>query len=107
MPQTLRSGISDVVNDLNKARGAVSDPFVQVKIQKVLRQLFIVWEFTIIEQMDRTSDDYKDAIEKIKAAKVDAKAAVKDIERVEEAIKSAIKAAKAIDKIIDIALKII
>lgn len=104
---TIRSGIGDIVNDLNKAQRTITDPFVQIEIQKVIEQLFVLWRLTIIEEMEKTSQDYKTALEKIKVAKADAKAAVKKMEKVKDAIKSANAVAKAVDKIIKVAIKLI
>lgn len=104
---TIRSGISDIVNDLNKARNNCTDPYVQVELQKVIKVLFVLWELTIYEQMDKRADEYKQALEKIKIAKQDAKQAVKDMQEVVKAIKSATAVAKAVDKIIGTAIKLV
>lgn len=104
---SIRVGISDIVNELNVARMRTRDPQEALEIQRIIRILFILWEYVIYEQMNKQSADYKSAISKLTAARKAAEGAVVDMQKTAAAIKKATEAAKAIDKIVKLAIKVI
>jgi len=99
---TLRAGISDVVNTLNKLMGNSTDPDEQEQIQKVLRVLFMLWEEVIRQEIDSSTAKYKAALDALSKAEKTAQDAIKDINKVADAIETAVKAAKAVDKIVKV-----
>ena len=107
MANTIRSGISDLANVLNKVRNNTTVAQEQSDLQSVLDVLFAQWPKVIYAQMDSTCDDYKAAIASLTDAQKSANAALKDIGKVASAIKMAGTAAKAIDKILNAASKVV
>jgi hypothetical protein len=106
MATTIRSGISDVVNVLNKVRNNTTVAQDQIDLQKIINALMILWQQVIFDQLDKTTDDYKAAISSLNDAEKSAKAALKDLEQVADAIKVAVTAAKAVDKVVNFAIKL-
>ncbi len=104
---TLRSGISDLVNDLQKIALDSDDPEVQTRIQYQVRALMLLWQEVIFESLNSTSADYKAAIKSVNQAKVDAAAAVRDIQQIAAAIDKAAKAIKKIDKLLGFTAKLV
>ena len=107
MAMTIRSGISDLVNVLNKVRNNTTVAQHQIDLQKIINALFILWQQVIYDQLDKTADDYKAAIKSLNDAEKIAKAALKDLGRVADAIKAATAAAKAVDKVVSFAIKLL
>jgi septal ring factor EnvC (AmiA/AmiB activator) len=107
MATTIRSGISDVVNVLNKVRNNTTVAQEQIDLQKLINVLFILWQQVIFDQLDRTDADYKAAIKSLNDAEKSAKAALKDLKQVAEAIKAATAAVKAVDKVVNFAIKLL
>jgi chromosome segregation ATPase len=107
MATTIRNGVSDLVNALNKVRNLETDPYKQLEMQKVLKVLFVLWEQVIYDKLDNTTKDYQDAVTALNDGEKAAKDAEADLKKVTKAIKAATKAAKAVDKIINLAIKII
>lgn len=106
MATTIRSGISDVVNELNKVRNNTTVAQQQIDLQKIINILMILWQQVIYDQLDKTNEDYKSAIKSLNDAEKVAKSAIKDLNKVTDAIEMATKAAKAIDKVIQFAIKL-
>jgi hypothetical protein len=107
MATTIRSGISDLVNVLNKVRNNTTVAQEQIDLQKLINALFILWQQVILDQLDKTTLDYKAAIQSLGEAENVAKAAFKDLNKVAEAIKIATAAAKAVDKVVNFAIKLL
>lgn len=102
MKTTLRGGLSDLVNELNKLRNNIGDSDQQDSIQKILRILFMLWEEVIYQQIDSNTSAYETALSSLGDAEKAAKYAIEDIGKVADAINSAAKAAKAVDKVVNI-----
>lgn len=107
MATTIRSGISDLVNVLNKVRNNTTVAQEQIDLQKLINVLFILWQQVIFDQLDKKTQDYKDAISSLNDAEKEAKAALKDLGKVANAIKTATSAAKAVDKVVKFAIKLL
>jgi hypothetical protein len=107
MATTIRSGISDLVNVLNKVRNNTTVAQEQIDLQKIINALFILWQQVIFDQLDKTNADYKAAIKSLNAAEKFAKGALKDLDKVAGAIKLATAAAKAVDKVVNFAVKLL
>ena len=107
MATTIRSGISDVVNVLNKVRNNTTVAQDQIDLQKIINALMILWQQVIFDQLDKTTEDYKAAIASLNDSEKSAKEALKDLQQVAGAIKDAVAAAKAVDKVINFAIKLL
>ena len=107
MATTIRSGISDLVNVLNKVRNNTTVAQEQIDLQKIINALFILWQQVIFDQLDKTAADYKAAIKSLNDAEKIAKGALKDLDKVADAIKTATAAAKAVDKVVNFAIKLL
>lgn len=107
MATTIRSGISDLVNTLNKVRNNTTVAQHQIDLQKLISALFILWQQVIYDQLDNKTDAYKAAIVSLNDAEISAKAALKDLAKVADAIKTATEAVKAIDKVVNFAIKLL
>jgi len=107
MATTIRSGISNVVNVLNKVRNNTTVAQEQINLQKLINAFFILWQQVIFDQLDKKTQDYKDAIRSLNEAEKEAKAALKDLDKVANAIKTATSSAKAVDKVIKFAIKLL
>ncbi|MDR4458911.1 MAG: hypothetical protein MRJ67_00060 [Nitrospirales bacterium] len=107
MATTIRTGISDLVNVLNKVRNNTTVAQDQMDLQKIINALFILWQQVIFDQLDKKEADYKAAIKSLNDAEKVAKAALKDLNQVVDAIKTATAAAKAIDKVVNFAVKLL
>lgn len=107
MATTIRSGISDLVNVLNKVRNNTTVAQEQIDLQKIINVHFILWQQVIFDQLDKTAADYKAAIRSLNDAEKIAKTALKDLGKVADAIKTATAAAKAVDKVVNFAVKLL
>jgi hypothetical protein len=106
MAATIRGGISDTVNTLNKLRNNTTIPEEQIKLQKLIDLYFFLWGQVIYDQIDSSTPIYKQAIKTLKEAEKAAADALAGIEQVSEVIKIAAKAAQVIGSIIGIAVGI-
>jgi hypothetical protein len=106
MASTIRGGISDTVNKLNKLRNNTIVPEEQIRLQKIINIYFFLWQQVIYDQLDSSSQAYKDAIKALKIAEKTADDALAGIKSVAEAIDSAAKAAQIIGSIIGIVIDI-
>lgn len=106
MASTIRAGISDTVNQLNKLRNNTIIPEEQIQIQKIINIYFFLWQQVIYDQLDSSTQAYKDAIKALKAAEKTADDALAGIKSVVEAIDSAAKAAQIIGSIIGVVIDI-
>jgi hypothetical protein len=100
VPANLRGGLSDLINTLNKVRNNSGDPDLQLKIQKLLRVLYAIWEEVIAQTIDATTPAYRQALTAIGRAETSAKRALADLRKTAAAIRSAVRAAKAVDRVI-------
>lgn len=101
---TLRSGISDTLNELNKLLLKALDPDEEARIRKLRRTYFTLLEEVINQEIDNRTPDFKDAIEALSIAEQFIVKSKSDIEEVAEAINKAVIAAKAVDKIVKIGI---
>lgn len=101
---TLRTGLSDAVNELNKLLRATQDSDVEARIRRLRRIYFALWEEVIRQDIDSQTYEFKDAIEQLAAAREAASEAKKDAEKVAKAINSAVSAAKAVDKVVKLGI---
>lgn len=99
---TLRSGISDTVNEINKLLLKTLDPAEEARLRRLRRIYFTLWEETIRQEIDNRTPDFKDAIEALTIAEKFLEKSRSDIEEVADAINKAVIAAKAVDKIVKI-----
>ena len=104
---TLRSGISDAVNELNKMLRDTRDPDLEARIRRLRRIYFALWEEVIRQDIDNRTHEFKDAIEQLAAAQKAASEARNDAERVAKAINAAVSAAKAVDKVVKLGIDLI
>ena len=104
---TLRSGISDLVNDLVKIGNNTTNADQQTALLKITNALIILWQQVIFDQLNAQTNDYKAAVASLDDAKAAAAAAKKDLDGVAQVIKEATTAAKAIDKVINFAVKLL
>ncbi len=107
MATTIRSGISDLVNVLNKVRNNTTVAQEQIDLQKIIAVLFVLWQQVIYDTLDKNDADYKAAIKSLGDAEKVAKTALNDLDQVGAAIKSATTAAKAVDKVVNLAIKLL
>jgi hypothetical protein len=99
--ETLREGISDTVNELNKLLRSATDPAQESRLRQLRRIYYLLWEEVIATEIDRTTTDYQEALTSLKQAHRTIEAARRDIARIAEAIDTAVAAAKAVNKIVD------
>src|SRR5438105_1847913 len=107
MADTIRSGISDLVNVLNKVRNNTTVAQQQIDLQKIIGVFFVLWQQVIYDTLDTKNTDYKAAITSLGDAEKSATTALSDLRKVEEAIKAATAAAKAVDKVVNLAIKLL
>ncbi len=107
MADTIRSGISDLVNVLNKVRNNTTVAQQQIDLQKIIGVLFVLWQQVIYDTLDKKDADYKAAIKSLGDAEKVATTAQSDLKKVEDAIRAATAAAKAVDKVVNLAIKLL
>jgi hypothetical protein len=107
MATTLRSGISDAVNELNKLLLNTRDPEAEAQLRKLRRIFFALWEEVIRQIIDNQTYEYKEALEALSIAENYLKKARSDIEEIADAINKAVLAAKAVDKIVNLGIKLL
>lgn len=100
MASTIRGGMSDTVNKLNKLRNNTIIPEEQIRLQKIINVYFFLWQQVIYDQLDSSTQEYKDAIKALKAAEKTVDDALAGIKSVAEVIESAAEAAQIIGRII-------
>lgn len=105
--ETLRSGISDTVNDLNKLLRNTTDTDSEAKLRKLRRIYFALWEEVIKQEIDNRTHEFKDAIESLKVADNTIEEALKDIAKTAESINKAVTAAKAVDKVVKLGIDLL
>jgi len=101
---TLRSGISDTVNELNKLLIKTRDSEEEAKIRKLRRIYFALWEEVIKQDIDKRTMEFKDATEALLIAEQYIEKAKSNIGEIADAINKAVVAAKAIDKIVKLGI---
>lgn len=104
---TLRSGISDTVNVLNKLLLNTLDPEEEARIRKLRRIYFSLWEEVIKQDINNKTSEFKDAVEALSIAEQYLEKAKTDIEEVAESINKAVLAAKAVDKVIKLGIDLL
>jgi hypothetical protein len=105
MPATLRGGLSDLINTLNKLRNNTNDPEVADEIQKKLQILFALFEEVIRQEINSETVAFAKATAALADAERAAKEALEDLGKTAKAIRKAVKAAKAVDKIVQLIAK--
>lgn len=105
--ETLRVGISDTVNDLNKLLRRTTDTELEARLRKLRRIFFALWEEVIKQEIDNRTHEFKDAIESLTAAKTTAEEAIKDIAKTADAINKAVAAAKTVDKVVKLGIDLL
>lgn len=99
--ETLRKGISDTVNELNKLIRLAEDPVQETRLRQLRRIYYLLWEEVIRKEIDRNTADYQAALTSLQQAHATIEAAKRDIAKIAEAIDTAVAAAKAVNKIVD------
>lgn len=102
--ETIRSNLSDTLNELNKLLLRTKDPEQRRLIRKLRRILFMLFEEVIKQEIKTNTIEFEEAIDSLKIAKESAEKAKKDIDKIAEAINKATAAAKAVDKIVKIGI---
>jgi hypothetical protein len=106
MNDTLRSNLSDAVNEINKLIATTTDPD-QLRQLHCLREFFFdLWEAVIKQDIDNTTQLYLTSITLLQQSEAAAKAAQADMAKVADAINKAVAAAKAVDKVVQLGLNI-
>lgn len=99
--ETLREGISDTVNELNKLIRLAVDPVQETRLRQLRRIYYLLWEEVIRKEIDRNTADYQAALTSLQQAHETIETAKRDIAKIAEAIDTAVAAAKAVNKIVD------
>jgi hypothetical protein len=99
---TLREGLSDTVNELNKLLLVTQDPVEETRIRQLRRIYFNLWEEVILKEIDRHTAAYKEALGCLDQAHQTIETAKRDIAQVAAAIELAATAAKAVDRIVNL-----
>lgn len=107
MATTLRSGISDTVNVLNKLLLKTLDPQEEAIIRKLRRIYFALWEEVIKQEINNKTPAFKDAVEALTIAEQYLEKAQSDIEEIADAINKAVLAAKAVDNIVKLGINLL
>jgi hypothetical protein len=101
---TLRGTLGDAINELNKLLLKTSDPEEEKKIRQLRRIYFTLFEEVIMQEINRGTQEFKEAIDSLEIARKEAVEAKKDIAKIAEAINKAIAAAKAVDRIVNVGI---
>lgn len=104
MPATLRSSLSDTVNELNKLLLLTTDPDEEKKLRRLRRDYYSRWEEVIEASLDSTTEEFRAALSELKKAKQAVEEAKENVAKVASAIERLVKAAKAVDKVLGIVL---
>jgi hypothetical protein len=107
MATTLRNGISDTVNILNKLLLQTLTPDEEVQLRKLRRIYFALWEEVIEQEIDNQTHEFNDAINSLSSAEQVLESARSDITKVAEAINQATIAAQAVDGIVKLGFDLI
>jgi len=105
--ETLRSGISDTVNELNKLLRKTTDPEFETRLRKLRRIFFALWEEVIKQEIDNRTYEFKEAIEALTASEAAIEEAMKDIAKIADAINKAVAATKAVDKVVKLGIDLL
>ena len=102
---TLRGTISDAVNNLNKLLLQTLDDSQEKSIRSLRDIYFQLWQEVILQELDNSTQEFRSAIEALKAAMQISADAQKDLKKITKVIELANSAAKAVDKIVKIGIK--
>ena len=102
--ETIRSSLSDALNELNKLLLKTKDPDQRKLIRKLRRIYFMLFEEVIKQEIKSNTIEFEEAIDSLQTAKEAAEKAKKDIDKIADAINKATAAAKAIDKIVKVGI---
>ena len=105
--KTLRSGISDLVNDLQKALMSTTDVELQEKIHNQVRALMLLWQEVIFAKLDKTTAEYKSTIKALDESKADAALAAQNIQSISAALEKAAKVIRKLDKLLGFTAKLV
>ncbi len=103
---TLRGSIADAINEVNKLLLKTSDPEEQRKIRKLRKIYVALFEEVIKQEIERGTQEFKEAIDALEIARKEAVEAKKDIARIAEVFKKAVAAAKAVDRIVKVGIDV-
>ncbi len=101
---TLRTGLSDAVNELNKLLRTTNDVDLEARIRRLRRIYFALWEEVIRQDIDNDTHEFKGAIDQLAAAQKTASDAKNNVENVAKAINAAVSAAKAVDQVVKLGI---
>ena len=105
--ETIRTNLSDAVNELNKLILETSDQSTIARLTSLREDVYFpLWKAVIIQTIDSRTQSYADAVSELKAVVSAVQQAKKNAARTAAAIAKAVSAAKAVDKIVNIGLKI-
>ncbi|GBC60417.1 hypothetical protein DENIS_1369 [Desulfonema ishimotonii] len=104
---TLRSSISDTVNDINKLLIRTRDPEHEKRLRRLRRIYFALWEEVIRQEIASNTHEFKEAIEALEEADAAVEAAKQDMENIVKAINKSVSAAKAVDKVVKLGIDLI
>lgn len=97
---TLRTTLSDTVNELNKLLLASNDPAEIDSIRKLRRLYMALYDEVIEQQIQNNTPEFSQAIAELQAAEAACRDAVADLKKTAAAISKVVSAAKAVDKVI-------
>ena len=102
---TLRGTISDAVNNLNKLLLQTLDDSQEKSIRSLRDIYFQLWQEVILQELDNSTQEFRSAIEALKATMQISADAQKDLKKVTKVIELANSAAKAVAKIVKVGIK--
>lgn len=105
--ETLRLGISDTVNELNKLLRITRVCEEETQIRQLRRIYYNLWEEVIEQEINKNTSQYKEALEALAKAQQTIEVAKTDIGKVADAINYAVIAAKAVDKIVNLGFNLL
>lgn len=100
---TLRGGISDTVNEINKLLLKTQDPEEEKKLRDLRRMYFDLWQRTIRTEIDNRTSEFTDAIRSLNAAHDAAVEAKEKTEKIALAIDRATSAVSVVEKVLKLA----
>jgi hypothetical protein len=99
---TLREGLVNTLNEINKLIRAADDDDEEEKLRRWRRIYFALLDEVVRQEIDATTHEFKEAVEALGAAQKQAVEAKESIDKIADAINKAAKAAKAVDTIVKV-----
>ncbi|WP_194435375.1 hypothetical protein [Vibrio fluminensis] len=98
---TVRQGIVDAINELNKVLPAIANepsfPMLMLQRSRLQRQLI----FVLSDTLTGSNDDLSDALSALQEVIATAREAQQDIDQVQRVMSKITKAIKAVEKVVD------